>query len=677
MNNSEFKRLSVRVALTIFALAASRGEAQVLTLIPTQVESNKAMAISADADGRPVGLIALSLKTATLPAGVAVAKVVLVLNIENQGTAAQQTINVYLQKPGTCTVPAIFKDLQSRAFPVDNEVHQGTGSSCTYTLSRLEANASIDLRAKTAKWRADATDWKKLGVSLNDGFTLILAGTGGPRPMGRKFLGITAETKLRPRLIVEYTSSDQAAVAQPAYVQSGKSFLPSGSSQGSYKSLALNMGQGAIWSYSPAFSNGFVYLISDVGGKKYLSWQRPLGAIVDQIDISSRSPGPHLLVSRSGYLYIVGDGKIIPYRIGANGRPEVRKVSPEGAPPTDDVPVTGLNEARDAPTLGANGSMFYVESSAVKGYAVAGRNPDLQELWSTPVAGPASRAMLGPSGRYVYVTTKGEGLVTIDARTGEKFVNELPNSKDLKVAKSEYLQTPVVFTESNGTEKVYVAADTVNEGYLTLFNNNKTKNADDKGTIEPGWKDGPAVFGQPLVTAGRVYVVRVDSAAKNSAHVEYFDPSSGQKTRAKEPLTIATDSPYLPRGGNLAADTDGNVFVWNGNAALGDLKAFNSSLDLLFTENIAGQLEPASNLFFATDGTLFAAKQKSALRAIVPYYSLTGVTSRIAITSPTHVWVAGSMSNGKANTLTGTETVILGSGFEVRSGAELAVHVSK
>ena len=675
MNNSAFKQLSLTVAFTIFALAAFRGDAQVLTLVPTQIESNATMIISADADGKPVGLIALSFKTATLPAGIEITKVALLLNIENEGTAAQQTINVYVQKPGTCTVPGIFMDLQNRAFPVDNEVRQGNGASCTYTLSRLEANASIDLGAKRAKWRADATDWKKLGVNLNDGFTLILAGTGGP-PMGRKFFGIAAETKLRPRLIVDYSSSDQAAVAQPDYVQSAKSFLQSATSLGSYKTLALNVPQGSTWSYTPTFSNGFVYLISDVGGKKYLSWRRPLGDIVDQIDISNPSPGQNLLVSKSNYLYIIGDGKIIPYRIDAGGRPEVRTVSPEGAP-MNVVTVTGLNEARDAPTLAANGSMFYVESSVAKGYTVAGRNPDLQELWSVPVTGPASRVMLGPSGRYVYVTTKGEGLVTIDARTGEKFVNELPNSKDLKVAKSEYLQTPVVLKESKGTERVYVAADTVNEGYLTLFNNNKTNNTDDKGTIELGWKDGPAVFGQPLVTAGRVYVVRVDDAAKNSAHIEYVESSSGKKTKGKEPLAISTDTPYLLQGGNLAADKDGNVFVWNGSATLGELKGFGPSLDLLFTQNLAGQLEPASNLFFATDGTLYGAQQRSTLRAIVPYYSLTGVTSPITITSPTHLWVGGSMSNGKANTLAAAETVILGDGFEVGSGAGLTVHVGK
>ena len=61
----------------------------------------------------------------------------------------------------------------------------------------------------------------------------------------------------------------------------------------------------------------------------------------------------------------------------------------------------------------------------------------------------------------------------------------------------------------------------------------------------------------------------------------------------------------------------------------------------------------------------------------MPYYSFTGVTAPIAITSPTHLWAAGTMSNGKPNKLAGAETVILGDGFEVGSDAELTVEVRK
>jgi hypothetical protein len=688
MNKPRFKLLLVKVALAIFALAAVRGEAQVLTLVPIKVESNKTMTISADRDGKPDGLVALTFKSDAMPAGVTIANVALVMNIQDRGN--EQTIKVYVEKTGQCTVRQIFQDFQESAFPTQDEVPPGR--SCAYALSRLLATPRTDDKAQRATWQAEPTNWGKLGVKLNDGFTLILAGTGG-YPTGRKFYGglDDAQTKLqpqlRPRLVVGYTSSDQPTVAQPASVQSGKGFLPSGQlggSPGSYRAVALNVPQEQIWSYAPAFYNGFVYLMSDVGGKKYLSWRRPLGAIVDQMDISSPSPGQHLLVSKWGHLYIVGDGKIIPYRIGSDGKPERRTVSPEGTP-TDVVPVpVSLSDAKYAPTLGADGSMFYVAQPVAKGYTVEGRNPDLQELWSVGVKGPTSRVMLGPSGKYVYVMTKREGLVTIDARTGEKFVNPLSNGQALNEAQSEYLQTPVAFKENDGTEKVYVAADLVDSGVLTLFKNNKTKNgAKDNATIEKGEEQPALMFGQPLVTTGKDYVVRVDSTDKNSAYVESLDRSTGAKTKAGPPLKIATDNPYLPKGGNLATDKDGNVFAWNGNIKLGDLVAFKPSLDPLFTENLTGQLEPDSNLFFGTDGTLYAGAQKSTLRAIVPYYSLAGVTSPVTVTSPTHLWVAGAgestpaILKGTGNTLTAAGSVMLGPNFGVEKNATLTVTISK
>jgi hypothetical protein len=61
----------------------------------------------------------------------------------------------------------------------------------------------------------------------------------------------------------------------------------------------------------------------------------------------------------------------------------------------------------------------------------------------------------------------------------------------------------------------------------------------------------------------------------------------------------------------------------------------------------------------------------------MPYYSLTGVTSPIAITSPTHLWVTGSISNGKPNTLAAEETLILDDGFDVRSSSELTTQAGK
>lgn len=188
MNKPRFKLLSVKVALAIFALAAVRGEAQVLTLIPTKVESNEAMTISADADGKPLGLVAPTFKSDTMPAGVAIAKVKLVMNIQDKGTGAKQTINVYVRKTGTCSVEEIFRDLRKRALPTADDVEGADGQSCTYTLSRLSATSRIDDGTKRATWQAEPADWKKLGVSLEQGFTLILGGRAGAQRAG-SFMG--------------------------------------------------------------------------------------------------------------------------------------------------------------------------------------------------------------------------------------------------------------------------------------------------------------------------------------------------------------------------------------------------------------------------------------------------------------------------------------------------------
>ena len=606
------------------------------------------------------------------------------MNIKT-GTKASQTIDVYLKKSGSASVDEIFQGLRSSAWRNDDEV-TGQFEKKTYTLKRLPAAFSYD--DDKASWQAEPTDWAALSVNLKDGFTLILGGTGGST-RGREFYGFKeVPAKLRPRLIVEYTSSNQPTVAQPAYMQSGKPFLPSakpGSLPIKYQTMALNVPSSGIWSYAPAFYKGFVYLMTldtadTARTKYYLSWRHPLWAIAGQIEISS--PGHHLLVSESGHLYIVGDKEITPYQIRPDGTPEPRTVSPDGDP-TQTVTLAGNLQNAPTPTLGADGSMFYVTRDQAA-YMVEGRNPDLQQLWSVTVEGPTSRVMLGPSGRYVYLTTKGEGFVTIDARTGQKFVNALPNVTPLGTNDDPHLSTPVVLEAGNGTEKVYVVKDFKNDGVLTVFSNEKTKDGDD-GKIALGWKPVRALFGQPLITKVKdndtgkdefkLYVVRVDGS---KAYVEYLDPLTGTETRSTQPFVVPKDEPYLQKGGNLAADAEGNIFVWNGQAAPPDFKGFNKSLVSRFTQEITGKLEVKSNLFFGTDGTLYAGAQQSTLSAMVPYYSLHGTTDPVTITSPTNLWVTGegttaAVLKGKGNTLTAPGSVILGPNFTVKEDATLTV----
>jgi hypothetical protein len=82
-----------------------------------------------------------------------------------------------------------------------------------------------------------------------------------------------------------------------------------------------------------------------------------------------------------------------------------------------------------------------------------------------------SRVTVGPSGRFVYLTAKKEGLVAINAQTGESFTTPLLNQAALAKADFPSLHAPVVILHPDGSEKVYVAANSVNEGVLACFNN--------------------------------------------------------------------------------------------------------------------------------------------------------------------------------------------------------------
>jgi hypothetical protein len=113
-------------------------------------------------------------------------------------------------------------------------------------------------------------------------------------------------------------------------------------------------------------------------------------------------------------------------------------------------------------------------------------------------------------------------------------------------------------------------------------------------------------------------------------------------------------------GGNLATDKDGNIFVWNGDTKT-HFRGFTPLLEVLFREDLSikhlkenrdKNLQPKSNLFFGTNGTLCAGAigAKLDLRAILPQYTL-GANSSADISSPTHLQVDGTATNDKSWTL--------------------------
>jgi hypothetical protein len=157
---------------------------------------------------------------------------------------------------------------------------------------------------------------------------------------------------------------------------------------------------------------------------------------------------------------------------------------------------------------------------------VYGFNPDLQELWKVTLADPtSSRVTVGPSGRFVYLVAKKEGLVVINAQTGESFTSPLPNQDALARADFPSLHTPVVILHPDGSEKVYVAANSVNNGVLACFNNRS-------GTIAAAenWPLLEGLWSQPLLdqlspggvqqpaSGKQIYAVRV---ADRQGHTDW------------------------------------------------------------------------------------------------------------------------------------------------------------
>jgi large subunit ribosomal protein L11 len=213
----------------------------------------------------------------------------------------------------------------------------------------------------------------------------------------------SVDSQNQPRLILEYTVTSQPAVTQsdglPA-VQSTRPFLPTldgGKPSGPFSYVTIPFS--AAWSYTPVFYKNLVYLMTDNNGRKILNALNPLGGNpVRSMEISG-DPGQHLLVSQSGLLYIVGNGKIITYQLGSGKPPQLQKFE-------------NLNP-KNPPSLGPDGSLYFVNLNEVYGL-----NPDLKKLWKVTADETTSPVTVGPSGRFVYLTAKNKGLIAINAQTG-------------------------------------------------------------------------------------------------------------------------------------------------------------------------------------------------------------------------------------------------------------------
>ena len=631
------------LTLTLRTLAATQPSAAVqskviTTIIPSNVELSGGAA--ANDTFETLDTVTLTFRPPTLPARAVVVKAMLQLSLNDMMRSSD----------GNVRVNFVGSDKQVANFGSRN------------------FNVNTPEKDKPMLWTTTDVPQALKDLSANQSeasFALQIVPGKNPNP-ARRWYSINAESRFRPRLILEYNVPERPPVVQTEGVpatHSPKPFLPSPTVAAQFSSRAV----ANVWSYMPVFNQGLLYLISQnqlqalpaLGGPPV--WSQFL-----------TNPGQHLLRSESGRIYIVGNNQILVYQLDlSNAATSATEVKTSGGQPLSPKSMPDLNPTL-APAVGPDGSLYFVN-----GLSVYGLNPALQELWKVTLESTkTSRLTVGPSGQFLYLLgkTDGEmGLIAIDTRTGDVSTVKLPNSDRLKSADNPTLHAPIVLLHPDGTEKIYVAANSVKEGTLTAFDNPKTTVAGAEKSIiaTAHWTPLTGLFSQPTASVGddrKIYSVQVTGTQGQLKAI-------GWLTGSVQPVGTefrVDDSSYLLNGGNLAIDQTGNILVWNGTEA--KLYAFSPAGPSGVSPAVLAGLAADSLLLFGSDGTLYApASSNSAnrmMRAILPQYTLIDSSNAI-ISSPTNLRVDGTVN--KATTLSAPGSVFLGSGFTVKQGATLTV----
>jgi hypothetical protein len=657
-------RRAVGVARLLAALAllaagtcqpsAAEDQRVITTIIPSEVITPDASARGdVFVSGKPV---LLRFRTDALPRDATVTGARLRLTNYKIGESPQVTIQTFLVAE---TPPWDSKTLQTVTKNDPLLANSGFG----------DREFASDEPSKTAPW----AEWKPTQVpaALKAGrpgqggtsFAVLLLPSNASDL--REWYSITAEPQHRPRLILEYTVPGRAASdraeAVPA-THSPRPFLPTAGARLGFEAVS------PIWSYAPVFSNGLVYLVASKESGPELQALSPLGG-QPLWSVLLTSPGQHLLLARSGRLYIVGNQQILVYQLDPSNAAPAAEVTPLSPKPVKDLNPTV------APAVGPDGSVY-----VVNGLEVTGLNPDLQALWRVALDDKAtSEVTVGPSGEFVYLTSRSKGLIAINAQTGQDVAKALPNQDALKAVDNPALHAPLVIRASDGGERIYVAANSVGAGRLTCFVNPRTvaTGGDEDITEAEKWPALDGLFSQPIASsrgAGAWTIYSVQAAATPGPQTSSTATGQGQLVEI-DWLTGSTRAVVnaLEGGGHLAADRDGNVLAWKGSGA--KVSAFTAAGSVVELP-LATSSSPAdvSGLTFGTDGTLYAPDRRDTasrtLWVIIPQYTLANGSSA-TIDSPTHLRVDGSTDHNV--TLTAGGNVILGEGFGIQRGATLAI----
>lgn len=659
-------------ALQPSAAAASKVQRIITTIIPWKVVTlDPADSKDTFRSDKPV---LLRFRTDALPAEVTVDKATLRLVCQDMLKQGDGRIQVFF----------VAEDDWDQETLVANKIKERLENLTNFGTRSFDKSKPGENKA--AQWQPTDVPSALKGGGVGKGktsFALLLWPMPKENP-ARQWYSTTADNlQYRPRLILKYTVQPSP---QPIFqsdglpaVRSSRAFVPekNPSIQNSYISRRVVSG----WSYAPAFYNNLVYTLTERNSQKYLNALSPLGALIWSVAIPAppdgapKDPGQHLAVSNSGRLYIVGNQRIIVFQLDPNNPTQKPAV-------LHNLSVKDLNPDVP-PRVGPDGSLYFVNLKQVYGL-----NPDLQELWKVNLTNTgSSRLTVGPSGEFVYLTSRTEGLVAINAQTGECFTNPLPNQEALKGIDNPALHAPVVIRHPDGTEKIYAAANSANTGVLACFDNFKT-NSDyglAKGEIKQAWKI-EGLFSQPSLDpiqpnpkeedsskSKKLYSVNVEQGRGELIAIDWLNrptPSEG------ESFPVGEKGPYILNGGNLALDKDGHVFIWNGDGGQSNLYGFKASLSRIF-DVMVSHLPPKSQLLFGNDGTLYANDVKGrVLRAVLPQYTLGEEIKDTDIYSPTHLWVDGTAGQEKEWILKAGGSVLLGNGFAVKKGTTLKVQIS-
>jgi hypothetical protein len=547
-----------------------------------------------------------------------------------------------------------------------------------------------NLRTKQpAVWKANNTALAKLAVGGDSDVRLKLEAPDlRPGVETYEWYG-PGETdfSLRPRLILTYRmpgAQPREAVGLPNAISAaafaGSTFVDFFTKPRNGLVAYPLAGQVTVVSQVPALGDGVIYILTETALEARSSIS---GATLWSIPVSIpvENPKVHLLADSSDHLYVVANGVVRRFRIDPRNR---------SAPAREDTPVSKLDSAQapaldpsQAPTLGPDGSLY-----ALNDGSVIGLDPNFRALWSIPLGhNKVSPITVGPTGCFAYLVSapgKGDGLkglLAIDTATGDKISSDLPNQADLQSFDHPALHAPVVLLHSeDGTEKVYVAADTGTNGTLDEFDNQR-----EAAELKRGWEI-TGLWSQPLARPvsdadkkgdWEIVGARADRAA-GTAKIEVADWMNGntQKSASYPKINVYIDQ--MAASAVPAIDAAGRFYLPLRQLGLWVLSPSGPFGPMAFRDSSAAPINrperpfangPDERLMIGPDGALYGLFSDSR----IPY----GIFATVDLTTGSDVKLCGktplfATGPGSSVRLSAEDAVILGPGTRLEGETRIS-----